>query len=385
MEDIRIYDSDLKLLADGTSWPSRRVEYYKVWNWEDLINRPVAFSIDCDAWMSNAGWTHQRALNLDRAGVDSITIGEMNFYQQCRYNVHSYIHSRFVQYLTRENHALLSAMLLNQSALLDQMVKDQFRYAGLYHILVISGLHFSIVAGIIGILFYFFPGYRWKRVAIAFLLTLYLLLIGWKSSIGRAYLMILIYLLAPVFYFRISKYQVLLLSAALLLGWNPEVYRELGFQLTYLATLGIFWGLDFSAKWRKDLTKTTARWIFNYFLLPSVLTSFITLLIGPLLIFHFGLIHPYAFIGNMLIGLPLSVAISGGFLLALFSPIPFAACALGGIVNTAGSGLLTMTGWFAQHPWAYWQVHWFQSIEALMGYYAGLFALSAGLWLYKKI
>ncbi len=135
---------------------------------------------------------------------------------------------------------VLAAVLMGDRTLVTSEVERAFRDAGTLHVMAVSGLH----VGIVGSLIYWplvFLGMR-RRTALAVLLValpLYAALCGGRPSVVRAVLMAAF----VVFALRRGLFGEALnglgLAAILLLAWSPWNALDVGFQLSFAATLAI--------------------------------------------------------------------------------------------------------------------------------------------------
>ncbi len=151
---------------------------------------------------------------------------------------------------------LLAAMVMGMREHLPRDLRFSFRASGLAHLLAVSGFHVGVVALVVFLLLRSLLRLAvclWPGLSISFwllpsnlagLLTilvvwLYAELTGGRASALRAALMLSLYILARIF----SRDRPLLAAVAssfvLLLLFNPLFLFQPGFQLTYLAMLGI--------------------------------------------------------------------------------------------------------------------------------------------------
>jgi competence protein ComEC len=135
---------------------------------------------------------------------------------------------------------LLKALVLGDRSGLTPEMNQAFLASGTYHILAISGLNVSLLAGaLFGLLRLLRVSPRVAALLAAALVTGYAALAGAGASVVRAAVMADTFLLAVVLDRRADLLNSLALSALLLLWWNPRYLADVGFQLTFLATLGI--------------------------------------------------------------------------------------------------------------------------------------------------
>lgn len=134
--------------------------------------------------------------------------------------------------------AVLKAVLVGERASLDSDTIENFRASGLYHLLVIAGLHIGLLALIANFLLRRFPlGATARSIALLLFLLGYAALVEQRSSTLRATLMILAYLVARLLYRERVLLNAIGLAALVLLLERPAWLFEAGFQLSFSAVL----------------------------------------------------------------------------------------------------------------------------------------------------
>ncbi len=125
-------------------------------------------------------------------------------------------------------------------------IVEQFRRAGTIHLLVVSGAQVSIIALAIAGLAGLGRGrrtgrrLRWWQVPIAIVLIgALVLIVGMEASIGRAVAMFVLIAMASLTSRDYDVYTALAFAAAIICLFDPHALHNLGFQLTFAATLGI--------------------------------------------------------------------------------------------------------------------------------------------------
>lgn len=140
--------------------------------------------------------------------------------------------------------AVVKAVGLGDRSGLDRVTKKEYRASGASHLLALSGLHVGILYKLLVALFFPFGGNprirRIRSLAVLGFLWFYALLSGMSSSISRAVLMITLYEGAALANRPRDGWNALAISALLITLFNPEAPREIGFQLSFAACLGIF-------------------------------------------------------------------------------------------------------------------------------------------------
>ncbi|MBI4537558.1 MAG: DNA internalization-related competence protein ComEC/Rec2 [candidate division NC10 bacterium] len=255
---------------------------------------------------------------------------------------------RFGEALPSGQAALLKAMVLGDRSGLTPEMQEAFLGSGTYHILAISGLNVSLLAGAaFGVLRLLRVSGRFAALLSILLVTLYAGLAGAGSSVVRAGIMADVYLLALVLDRQISLLNSLALSALLLLWWNPYALFEVGFQLTFLATLGIILAVP-AVEERLAAFRRPVRYLLG----SAAITIAATAMTAPILAVAFNRLTPIGLLANLPV-VPLSGAITavglaaGAGLLALPAGLPWLTQAGGALVDL----LFVVTRWFAACPW----------------------------------
>lgn len=198
--------------------------------------------------------------------------------------------------------------------------QNKFSQAGISHIIAISGLHISILAALVMNLFLGIGLFRQKAFYLGSLfLLLYIILVGLPASAMRAGLMGFLVLLAMNLG-RINRLvNSLVLVAVILLFMNPRLLRDdIGFQLSFLAVLGIAYVVPIFKRWtgeRQGIVGIVFD-IFNVTLAAQVFTL-------PVIVYNFSQVSLIAPISNLLIlwSLPLlMIAILIGLFFGLVFP-----------------------------------------------------------------
>lgn len=142
--------------------------------------------------------------------------------------------------LPRREAGLLRAMVLGDSGGVSEEDMSRFRQLGVSHILVVSGLHMTILAGFMQFLLCRFPIRKAVRNALtALVLVLFLALSGFQPSACRGAAMYGVLLLADSTGRRADSLNSLGLAVLLVCLFAPFSGGDLGFALSVLATLGI--------------------------------------------------------------------------------------------------------------------------------------------------
>ncbi len=136
---------------------------------------------------------------------------------------------------------ILNGMIFGAKSEISDEVLDKFRKTGTSHIIAVSGSNMTIIA-VIMMYFFLMLGLNRNRVFYFSLIGIafFVILVGYQPSAIRAAIMGSIILVA-VKVGRLSNMEnAIVFAAVLMLAQNPNLIRyDVGFQLSYLAVLGI--------------------------------------------------------------------------------------------------------------------------------------------------
>jgi competence protein ComEC len=139
--------------------------------------------------------------------------------------------------------AVGAALMLGYSDKLDQDILSAYSGTGALHVLSVSGLHVAIVYVVFNWLLFFLDrvkkGNVLKAVILILLLWFYATLTGLSPSVLRAATMFSFIITAKAFTRYTNIYNTLAASAFILLIVNPFLLMDVGFQLSYIAVIGI--------------------------------------------------------------------------------------------------------------------------------------------------
>lgn len=153
--------------------------------------------------------------------------------------------------LSPDAESLAVGLLCGERSLMSPEVLHDMRDAGMSHLLAVSGLHIGLLWGMlqrmvrpISLIPYFFgwnelPWFRAQRWLVVFVLWAYVWLIGFPPSAVRAALMLTIVQISSEFLIGSWSLENLIITALLMLCYDPMQIANVGFQLSFAATAGI--------------------------------------------------------------------------------------------------------------------------------------------------
>ncbi|MFN4280654.1 ComEC/Rec2 family competence protein [Thermosynechococcus sp.] len=227
--------------------------------------------------------------------------------------------------------AVVSAMVLgNRAVAIPFAVRDSFRRVGLSHALAASGFHTAILLAVVLALTRPLPQ-RWGYGLGASVLVLFACLSGFAPSAVRAVLMGLAGLASLVHGQKGQPLGILLAIATAMLIYNPLWIEDIGFQLSFLATLGLI----VSARPIGDRLDWLPTPLRNLVAVPLAATLWVL----PLSLALFGTFPVYGLLANIVANLPLVLLTVGGFISAM----------VGLLIPPVGSAL----AWLLYYPTAF--------------------------------
>lgn len=214
----------------------------------------------------------------------------------------------------QNSNQIAKALLLGQKKNLEKEVSEAYVTAGAMHILAVSGLHVGIIYGFF---FLFVKPFRLpvtKRViylsAIILLIWSYAMLTGMSPSVMRAATMFSLMALAQMKSRSPSIFNAIALSAMILLLYDPFLIYAVGFQLSYMALLGIIIIQPLLVRiWIPKNKVFEYAWQITTVGLAAQLVTF------PISAFYFHVFPTYFVLSNL-------IAIPGAFLIMSFG-VPF--------------------------------------------------------------
>jgi len=235
------------------------------------------------------------------------------------------------QYKDKRTRDLMTALLTG--SLENRILSYQFGRVGLQHLLAISGFHFALLTLFLAFVLKRFLPERVMAACLILLLSIYFFYMGSAPSISRAWIGVMIFLLGMLFSFRPTALNALGMALLIALLSNPLVVIEIGFQLSFGATLGIllFYKV-FEEKLQFLLPKRPFRELkqmppldqWGYLLCAYIrkvlaLNGAVLTFTLPLLLFHFHTFPLLSLVYNLFFPLLFSFLI-GGLVLGLIIP-----------------------------------------------------------------
>ncbi len=161
------------------------------------------------------------------------------------YKANQYADSVFKASIQTPNeYAVANAMVVGLRDDIDNDLLNAYSASGAIHVLSVSGMHVGILFLFLGWIFGWIKkhGKYGKQIFTALIISIlwtYAVFTGLSSTVLRATVMFSFIQLGTAIDRKQNIYNTLAISALLLLCWNPYWLIDVGFQLSYLAIIGI--------------------------------------------------------------------------------------------------------------------------------------------------
>lgn len=142
------------------------------------------------------------------------------------------------QILPYPQSSLLSGIILGSQEKLPFYLKNELKATSTIHMVVVSGQNLTILAGFIMSLAWLIGRKKAGLLTLA-LMIFYSLLTGFQVPVIRAVIMVTLAFTAQMLGKERTGWWVLLLTASLMLLYNPHWLFNISFQLSFLATFGV--------------------------------------------------------------------------------------------------------------------------------------------------
>lgn len=252
------------------------------------------------------------------------------------YTIRGYCKSEIQTFVkTEREQAVLIALLLGVKDYLDEDIRETYATAGAMHVLAVSGLH----VGIIYAMLVWVLG-RWRRtrmgrygfvvVALA-AVWMYALITGFSPSVLRSAIMLSLVIVSEATRRSSNVYNALGIAAFVLIVYDPNTIYSVGFQLSFLAVLGIVIIYPLiHRKWYFSGRLANYIWSITCISIAAQLATF------PLTLLYFHQMPTYFLVSNLVVIPAANVLLIAGI----------AMLALGSVVPVIGGGIGFLLGYF---------------------------------------
>ncbi len=249
-------------------------------------------------------------LGGDRAGPRFVAVGRSESVERLPdpgapwwLVVRAWVHRVVEHHLPPVSGALFEGLLIGERRQLPPTLVADFRAAGVFHILAISGFNVGLVAGAVLILLRILRLPAPLAAGLALVtLAAFAAVVGGQASVLRATVMAGLVLAGQLLGREAGAWNSLAAALLLLLAWEPGALGDAGLQLSFAATAGILWlgppvRRALPARWPRPLATAVA------------VSAGAQLAVSPLMLLHWNQLSLIGVVANLLV-VPLAAALT---------------------------------------------------------------------------
>lgn len=333
-----------------------------------VIRRPRnPYTFDYRRFAAQQGVFHQAFVSL--AQVTWRAYVPPNKWLAAVYHMRSYFACTLRAQLQDDTvQALVLALMLGIRAEMEEDIRSDFSAAGISHILAVSGLHVGILYAIL-FLFLSLIGAigsrrRWLQAMIILsVLWGYALITALSASVVRAVTMFSLLTIGRLCRRRYNFWNALSTTAFGALFYQPLWLTQIGFQLSYLAVMGIgivFPMLEGLFKPAHSITKKV--WSLTALSLSVQIATL------PISLYYFHYFPTYFLLGNSIAIPAASVILVLGVAVCAIGALPWVGSYIGWLLTMVVSSLYQYAAWLARLPYSQIGPFWYSLYEVVLAY-----------------
>ncbi len=223
-----------------------------------------------------------------------------------RYHLSSlrkYLENKTTSVLSLEEASVLSAMLIGIRDTIPETLNNSYRTAGASHILVISGMHMSILTqSILGTLLFLGIRRRYAIICTYPAVLLFMAVSGFSVSVLRSGIMQIILLTGLLLGRKADSLNSLAIAALILLLFDPFAIGDVSLLLSFTATLGM---ISLSPRMIEFCTSRIQNKKFkrSVLLLLTPIVSSVSAVLGtlPVQVYVFGTVNILSILTSLLV------------------------------------------------------------------------------------
>lgn len=244
--------------------------------------------------------------------------------------------------LTKETYALGIGILIGDNSRINEKIVEDFKNSNLSHMLAVSGAHINYVVLTVNILFTKKrAGIKAQRVVTIMMMLFFMELTQMTSSVVRAGISCIIYMLASLLYRKADVINAMAISTLLILLNNPFKLFDIGFQLSYAGTLGII-------LFCKLINIPIKNKLLKYLKDSIIISISANIFIIPIMMYQFNTISLTFILSNLLAGPLLGISIILEIIVLLISFISINIAAIPAkVLNILLILIINIANWFS--------------------------------------
>ncbi|OEJ13134.1 hypothetical protein BFL38_00720 [Brachyspira hampsonii] len=325
--NIRLYNDSLKtLFINDEITVSSKINLYKnILTNDDIYNSKIIIEVLADRMLyGTASIYRYNNFVIQKNGFSII-----NYINAYSIKIRNMIKKSLGSNMQAIPYAIAQGIMIGDKNIIPYHIRQYFIDAGISHILSISGLHISMILSILFLILSFFPINFYKRILISTIITIiiYPPITLFSVSIIRASIMAFCLLISYYFDRNRNSINALFLSALIILLLNPNSIKDISFQFSFLATLGIiiyYPILNFyiiknirNINTNNKITLLIKNISINLLIFLSI-NIFALITVLPLSIYHFSILNITSIISNIF-AVPISFIILSSSLITIIT------------------------------------------------------------------
>lgn len=228
-------------------------------------------------------------IDFEKGTIGTLKVSHINGVEETLkrklYKLREKIYEELKENIGERKSALVSSVAFGYTDNIDEEDEEEMRNLGVIHVISVSGLHVALIYSVLK---------RITGIKISLIFTIiYVMLTGAAFSSIRALIMIILLSLAVVVRKTYNPLAAIAFSAGMITLFNPYAPFKTGFELSFLATLGI---VLFAKPMQRKLYRLPS--YLSDTLCISISAQILTL---PIMLMQFGQCSILSLLGNLIL------------------------------------------------------------------------------------
>ena len=256
--------------------------------------------------------------------------------------------------------SIASTLILGYRANLDTETLEVYSHTGTIHVLSVSGMHVGLIYLVLDWLLRLWDRKKaWKYCKFTLILGLiwsYTILSGCSPSVLRSAIMISVWIATKTFALPNNSYNIVAFTAFALLVYDPNLLWDLGFQLSFLAVLGLIWIQPILKNcWQPRYGWLSKLWATIAMSIAAQLATY------PFSVYYFHQFPVYFLLSNLFIIIPSALIMYLGILILILR-IDLLVPVFEWLIYGMNAGLRLIS----KLPMASWSGIWIDQLELIL-------------------
>jgi competence protein ComEC len=262
------------------------------------LERPEKFETDNGEFFDYPSYLAKDGIYyiLEKTTIKKLASDEGNSVKAFLFKIKNSFVNSMNKNIREPESSLLSGLLLGNKQSLGKEVMEDFKRAGVMHIVVLSGYNITIIADSVMKFFGKFLPYYFNFSLGALAIILFAIMTGASATVVRASIMALVVIIARFTGRTYMAGRALIIAGLLMVIHNPAIVAfDPSFQLSFMATLGLIYIppiIEHKFLW------ITEKWKLREIMISTISTQILVL---PLIIHMTGQFSVIGIVANLLI------------------------------------------------------------------------------------